>query len=413
MAATGSHTDVEVLSGGVAQARGIRAAGVSAGIKTKAGESDVGLLVSDSEETAAAAVFTTNWIKAAPVMLSRKQLEHGPVRAVVVNSGNANACTGSQGMADAEAMVNAAASVLGLAPANLLVASTGIIGCPLPMDKVLSGIQAAAGQLGSGAEASEKFANAIMTTDSVMKQIAVRTEIGGVPVTVGGATKGAGMIEPNMATMLCFLTTDAAISPGTLQSCLSEAVGCSFNQITVDGHRSTNDTTAILATGLAGNERIEGDGAGRDAFSAALRHCCQFLAKAIVKDGEGATKFVEVNVLRAATLDAAKSIASAIANSPLVKTAIFGQDPNWGRIVSAAGYAGPYIDQQKVQLKIGEVTVFENGLPVASDPDKLAAVMKGEEIVIALDLQQGEQSTSVWFCDLTHEYVSINAEYHT
>ncbi|MBM4048990.1 MAG: bifunctional glutamate N-acetyltransferase/amino-acid acetyltransferase ArgJ, partial [Planctomycetes bacterium] len=325
----------------------------------------------------------------------------------------ANACTGVRGLRDAQTMAQLAANGLGLKPGEVLVASTGIIGRPLPMDKVKAGVQGALARMGRSAHHASRITQAIMTTDTRPKTVAVRFRLGGCEVRLGGITKGAGMIAPGMATTLCFLTTDTAITAPMLQRALRVAIGQSFNAITVDGHMSTNDTAVILANGVAGNRLISAPGRDFQAFQAALSFVALRLAQAIVRDGEGATKFVEI-LVRGAKSDAeARRAARAIADSALVKTALNGGDPNWGRIVSAAGYAGIVMREERASLRLSGVLVYEKGLPIESAVKPAAAKMKAQDIRIVLDLGLGAGQATVWTCDLSHGYVTINAEYHT
>jgi len=400
------------VAGGVVAARGFRCAGASGGLKTRPGALDVGIIVSDTPAVAAA-MFTTNKFQAASVVLNREKIKERLTRGIVVNAGNANACTGRRGMADARRMTALAAKLAGVPAKTFLNASTGIIGRPLPMEKIEKGIRLAAASLGNTAKHGDDFSNAIMTTDTVKKTVAVEFMIGKTPVRIGGSCKGSGMIAPNMATMLCFLTTDAAISKPMLQKALQEAVGRTFNCITVDGDCSTNDTVAILANGAAGNVKITQLGAGWRAFRDALAHVAAELARKIVLDGEGATRFVEVRVVGAKTTSDAERVATKIANSPLVKCAINGGDPNWGRIVCAAGYAGAVVKPELTRLWINGVKLFAGGMPAKVTPSRLAACMKPKEIFIRLDLGIGKGEKRVWTCDFSREYVAINADYHT
>ena len=400
------------VEGGVTATDGFSAAGVSCGIKTSEGALDLGLLLSD-RPCVAAGVFTTIACPAAPVLWSRGLVEQGSGRAVVVNSGNANACTGEDGERDAAAMAIAAGQELGIEPDQVAVASTGVIGRPLPMDKVVVGVADAAEELSPAATAGDRFAEAILTTDTAPKTIAIRTVLDGKVVTVGGACKGAGMICPDMATMLAFLTTDAAISPRPLRRALRAAADASFNCITVDGDMSTNDTVLVLANGAAGNARITDGGEAYRHFVEALTFVCTHLAKMIVRDGEGATKFVEINVRNAASRDEARTAARAIANSPLVKCALHGEDPNWGRIICKAAGCGIRFKPGLAKLRIGGKLAFEGGTPADTPIAELEQAMQPAEIVIDLDLGLGKGAATVWTCDLSREYVAINADYHT
>ena len=404
--------NVEVIATGcIVAPKGFQAGTTYCGIKTIKDSLDLGIIFSEFSATGAA-LFTTNQIYAAPVKLSRKVAQKGYIRAFVINSGNANACTGEQGYKDAEEMARIAARCLKISEDEIIVASTGIIGRGLPMGKIAAGIKAAATSLGNTPTHGNNVARAIMTTDTKQKDIAVRLKINNKDVIVGGITKGAGMIAPNLATMLCFLTTDVSISTLLLNECLRNAVESSFNRITIDGHMSTNDTIAIIANGASG-VNITSKGPELQLFQEGLNYVTSYLAKAIVKDGEGATKFIQIDVVGARSRSDATKIARAIADSPLVKTAINGCDPNWGRIVSAAGYAGVELDESKTNLYINDILIFAKGMPTQCDLNKLGTSMKGSDITIRLELGLGNCSDTVWTCDLSHEYVTINAEYHT
>ncbi|SMC97481.1 bifunctional glutamate N-acetyltransferase/amino-acid acetyltransferase ArgJ [Sporomusa malonica] len=399
------------ISGGITAPQGFKAAGVHAGIK-KNGKEDIGLIYS-TVPAAAAAQFTTNQMAAAPVIVSRQVIENGKARAIIINSGCANACTGDQGMTDARVMAHETAKALNVDDCEVLVASTGVIGVNLPMDKVTAGItQAAAGLSENG---HEQALAAIMTTDTFSKSCAYEFTLGGKQAKIAGIAKGAGMIHPNMATMLCFITTDAAIAPSLLKQALSQAVELSFNMITVDGDTSTNDMVAVLANGQVGNELITStDSQTYREFYSVLKTVCTELAQLIVRDGEGATKFLEINVTRAVSFADAKCAAMAIAKSPLVKTAFFGQDPNWGRILCAVGYSGAKTQPDKTSLAIGDLTIVVNGQGAASfDTTKLKEVMAAKDIAITVDLGLGDASATVWTCDFSYEYVKINGEYTT
>ena len=398
-------------SGGIVVPKGFKADATYCGIKTIKDSFDLGIVFSEYK-SAGAALFTTNQICAAPVKLARKIIQKGYIRAFVVNSGNANACTGEQGYKDAEEMVRIAGKCLKISEDEILVASTGIIGRPLPMDKIAAGIKAAATSLGNTPTHGNNAARAIMTTDTKQKDIAVRLKINNKDVIVGGITKGAGMIAPNLATMLCFLTTDVSMSSPLLNECLRNAVESSFNRITIDGHMSTNDTIAIIANGASG-VNITSNSPEQKLFQEGLNYVTSYLAKAIVKDGEGATKFIQIDVVGARSCSDATKIARSIADSPLVKTAINGEDPNWGRIVSAAGYAGVELKESTTNLYINDILIFAMGMPTLCDLNQLSTSMKGSDITIRLELGLGNCSDTVWTCDLSHEYITINAEYHT
>jgi len=397
-------------SAGVVYPSGFRAAGVSCGIKAS-GALDLGIILSEVP-CSAAGLFTTNKVQAAPVQVSRERLKKGRAQAVVVNSGNANACTGERGITDALTMVNLAASLLKIPSELVCVASTGIIGHHLPMEKISKGIREAVGKLSRDRAAASNIARAIMTTDTRPKSSATAFNLGGKRVKIGAICKGAGMIAPRMATFLCFITSDVAITPAALRRALKDAVAETFNAMTVDGHTSTNDTVICLANGLAENPNIS-SGKNLNAFRDALTDVCRELAVSVVKDGEGATKLIKIIVTGAASDSDARKIAREIAESPLVKTAIFGGDPNWGRIISAAGYADAEFDQGSAVLLINGQTIFRRGAPVALKRSVLNKLLKGREVEIVLQCNIGKGKATFYTCDLTHDYITINAEYHT
>jgi glutamate N-acetyltransferase/amino-acid N-acetyltransferase len=404
MLATSSST----IPGGVTTPRGFRAAGISAGIKPT-GNADVALLVSDTPARAAA-VFTTNKVQAAAVLVSRDHLARsgGTARAIVVNSGCANACTGDVGMRDAREMAEATARVVGCAPEQVLVASTGVIGVALPMEKIRTGIPKAFHAL--GADQGSAASRAIMTTDPFPKEAAVQIAIAGKTIAIGGMAKGSGMIEPMLATMLAFVTTDADVPPALLSRALTDAVHESFNAITVDGDCSTNDCVMLLANGASG---AVVDEAGYAAFVDGLRAVCRELALGIVRGGEGATKLVTVRVTGAASAAEARKAAKTIANSLLVKTAIHGGDPNWGRLICAAGRAGVAFDASRAAVTMGSIVLFKDGQPHDDLAPKAADYLKGRDIEVGVDLGSGRASSTVWTCDLSADYVRINADYRT
>jgi glutamate N-acetyltransferase/amino-acid N-acetyltransferase len=406
------HNGIKRIRGGVIAAKGFRCAGVRCGIKTRAGTPDLGLILSE-QPAVAAAVFTTNRVQAAPVLFDREVLKHGPVRGVVVNAGNANACTGLKGLRDARRMSQLAAECAGAAPGRFLVASTGVIGVPLPLARVESGIRDAATRLGRTSAHADVIARAIMTTDLVPKAAAVEVRVGGKPVRIGGIAKGSGMLAPNMATLLCFITTDCAIRAALLRRALRETVGQTFNRITVDGDCSTNDTVAVLASAAAGNPPVDRTGPGFRAFRDGLLAVGVELSQALVRDGEGASRFVEISVTGARSESEATRVARSIATSPLVKCAINGGDPNWGRIICAAGYSGAAVEPERMRLWINEEMLFRYDVPAAVPREKLVACMKPKEIRVRLDLGRGRRRARVWTCDFSREYVSINADYHT
>lgn len=403
---------IVAVEGGITAPKGFSAAGVACGIKAN-GKLDLGLVASDNVASAAA-VFTTNKAVAAPVVVSREHLAEakGQARAVVVNSGCANACTGAEGLRVAQLMTAEVARALGCEPEEVLVASTGVIGVSLDPRKVTDGIISAADALGNHhAEA----ARAIMTTDPFPKEHAVKVDAdGGKSFIVGGMAKGSGMIEPNLATMLGFLTCDAQVEPAVLQRALVEACDTTFNAITVDGECSTNDSVFALANGASGV--VIGDRGGRDyeALVEGLRAVCLELALGIVRGGEGATKLVSIHVTGAKTYDEAKRAARAIANSLLVKTAIHGADPNWGRLVAVAGRAGVAFELSGARVMIGETVLFEHGRPFDERAPKAAEYLKGKDVRIEVNLGTGgPEDATIWTCDLSAEYVRINAEYRT
>jgi glutamate N-acetyltransferase/amino-acid N-acetyltransferase len=401
-------TITQTIPGGVTAALGFRAAGISAGIKAN-GKPDLALLISDAPAQAAA-VFTTNKATAAPVIVSREHLSRssGVTRAIVINSGCANACTGADGLAAAREMTEATAALAGCPVEQVLVASTGVIGVALPMDKIRMGLPVAFTSLGP--DQGPQAARAIMTTDPFPKEAAARFAVGGRDAAIGGMAKGSGMIEPMMATMLGFVTTDAAVPRPLLERALHDAVHDTFNAITVDGECSTNDCVMLLANGASG---LTVDESSYSAFATALTSVCRELALGIVRGGEGATKLVTVIVSGAASPDEARKAAKAIANSPLVKTAIHGGDPNWGRLIAVAGRAGVEFVLERAAVRIGSIVLFDNGRPHDERASDAAAYLEGTDLTVAVDLGAGAASSTVWTCDLSAEYVRINAEYRT
>jgi glutamate N-acetyltransferase/amino-acid N-acetyltransferase len=398
------------IEGGVTAPRGFRAAGTSAGIKANGGL-DLALIVSDTPAQAAA-VFTTNLAIAAPVVVSREHLARsgGSVRAVVVNSGCANACTGEEGLQVARDMAFETARLVDCPVEQVLVASTGVIGVALPIEKLRNGLPAAVDALGADTAHAALAARAIMTTDPFPKESAARIAIGGIDVTIGGMAKGSGMIEPMMATMLGFVTTDAAVPKPLLDRALREAVDDTFNAITVDGECSTNDCVMLLANGASG---AAVDESSYGVFVAGLTVVCHELALGIVRGGEGATKLVKVTVTGGATSGEARKAAKAIANSLLVKTAIHGGDPNWGRLIAVAGRAGVAFDLSRAAVLIGSTVLFRNGRPYDEAAPEAAAYLQGKDLAVSVDLGAGAESSTVWTCDLSAEYVRINADYRT
>jgi len=402
--------DIELteILGGITAPQGFRAAGVACGLK-KNGDRDLMLLVADRACSVAGA-FTRNVVKAAPVLHSSRIVKAGRAQAVVINAGIANAVTGEEGMRRCEQMAADVASATGLDKELVLVGSTGVIGWQLPMEKISAGIADAARAL--SADGGHYAARAIMTTDTRPKEVAVQFETSAGPVRIGGMAKGSGMIQPNMATMLSVLTTDAQIDPDTLQAALIGAVEHSFNRVTVDGDTSTNDTVVLLASGATG-VRLDQGTQDFARFAQALNQVTKLLAKAIARDGEGATKLVEVRVSGAPDDAAAARIAMTIANSPLVKTALFGNDPNMGRILAAAGRAGVNFDPRGASLDLAGIPVVRDGEMLEFDKAAASAAMKTDEVVIDLTLAEGEGRTVAWTCDFSYDYVRINADYTT
>ncbi len=398
------------IDGGITAVDGIRAAGLHAGIKA-AGAKDVALIVTDAPAIAAG-VFTKNSVTAAPVLVCRDHLSDGRAQAVIVNSGNANACTGEVGMANARRMADATAEQLGIDANLVLVSSTGVIGQQLPMDKIESGIQAAASALNTEGDADA--AEAIMTTDTHPKSVAVEIEIDGTSVRIGGIAKGSGMIAPNMATMLSYLTTDARIDAETLQAALNHVVDDTYNLLTIDTDRSTNDTVLIFATGHADNtEIVAADGKNYDAFCEGLQFVCTELVKMLARDGEGATKLVEVIVKHAKNRDDAEKAARAVAESPLVKTAIFANDANWGRIMMAIGKSGAEFDPYQVDVWLADYRLVKNGMDAGYDEDKATTLFSQDPVRITIDLRAGDREITMWTCDYSYDYIRINADYRT
>ncbi len=402
-------SDFTVIDGGVTAAKGYRAASVCAGIKADA--LDLALLVCDTPATVAG-MFTTNAVQAAPVKLCKRVLASGSASAVVVNSGCANACTGAAGMAAAEETAGATAEALGIQADGVFVCSTGTIGKPLPIDKIKAGLPLAVDALST--DGGGGAAKAIMTTDTVAKEYAVSLEVGGQTVHVGGMAKGAGMIEPNMATMLAFMTTDAAVSQTALQSCLADAVSKSFNRVTVDGDQSTNDTVLMFANGYAGAAVLDESHPDWQAFEAAVEAVALALARKMVEDGEGATKFITVTVKGAVTSADACVAAKAVANSLLCKTAWFGGDPNWGRVIAAVGYSGAQVDADLVDIAFDDVAAVVGGqMAEGVELAELEAVYARKAFEIAVNLNLGSEADTVYTCDCSYDYVKINAEYMT
>ena len=402
--------EMEWLEGGITAVPGILASGIHGGIKTN-GKRDLALIYS-SVPARAAAVFTTNQVKGAPVLVSMEHAKGGTIQAIVASSGCSNTCTGEQGIRDAREMTKIVADHLGLPPHHVLVASTGVIGQPLPMDRVRAALPKLVKALSP--QGGRSAAEGILTTDTVPKETALHIEVGGRPATIGGIAKGAGMIAPHMATMFCFLATDVAISREALQAVLKRAVDRSFNRITVDGDQSTSDTVAILANGLAENTLLEKGSRGFRSFAQGVEAVAVRLARMLVKDGEGATKVVEVRVRGAKSRREAVSAARTVANSLLVKTALNGQDPNWGRIMAALGRSAATVAPDKIGIWIGEEALVAGGqLKPGARLDRIREIMTQPEYAIQIDLGLGAGQDHVWTCDLSEEYVKINAKYTT
>ena len=404
------------ITGGVCAAQGFRAGGIHVGVKTHAAwKKDVALIVSD-EDCACAAVYTKNAVKAAHIHVDKRHLADGKARAAVINSGNANACA-PMGEENAERVCAAAGKALGCRPEDVVVAATGIIGQTLNVAVIEQGMPELCAAAAHTAAGSDAAAHAIMTTDTVKKELAVETVIGGKTVRMGGIAKGSGMIHPNMGTMLCGITTDCAIDGALLQDMLRQVVTKTFNRITVDGDTSTNDTCVVLANGLAGNPAITGPGEDYDIFFAALRHVCEYEAKMIASDGEGAGRLITCTVMGAETEEQAEQMAKAVVRSPLVKCAVFGTDANWGRVLCAIGYSGAQFDPKDVEVKFlsraGELLVCAGGQGVAFDEALAKRVLSEDEVVIQVTLTSGSATCSCWGCDLTYDYVKINGDYRS
>ncbi|MCD7754420.1 MAG: bifunctional glutamate N-acetyltransferase/amino-acid acetyltransferase ArgJ [Clostridiales bacterium] len=409
------------ISGGIVAARGFRAAGIRVGVKASAlpmdgeGKKDLMLLVSDRPCTAAG-MFTTNRVKAAPVLLTKANIADGVCQAVIGNSGNANACAPNSEQ-HAQEMCQAAATALGLAPSDVAVASTGVIGQELNIRAITEGVPALAEKLSDDPSASEDAAHAIMTTDTVKKEIAVETEIGGVTVRVGGIAKGSGMIHPNMGTMLSFVTTDCAITPKLLTELVHEVVPRTFNRVTVDGDTSTNDTFLVLANGSAGNPLIDWQGPEYQALKEALMAVCTHLARSMAADGEGASRLLTCTVHGAEDEAKAERLSRAVVGSSLVKAAMFGADANFGRVLCAMGYSGAQFDPETVDIFFrsqgGEVQVCRDGMGLSFDEDVAKVVLSQDEVVIDVALREGTAEATCWGCDLTYDYVKINGDYRS
>ena len=407
---------MKFIEGGVCAAQGFKAAGIHVGVKTpNTNKKDVALIVSDVD-CSASAVFTRNVVKAAPIHVDKKHLENGKARAIVANSGNANACA-PNGEENAIKMCQAAARAIGCDPTDGLVSSTGVIGQTINVKVIEDGLPELYAALDTTAEASDAAAHAIMTTDTVKKEIAVETEVGGKTVRMGGIAKGSGMIHPNMGTMLCFLTTDCAISPEMIKTALLETVNVSFNRISVDGDTSTNDSCIVLANGLAGNAEITEKGEDYNAFLEALQALCMELAKSMASDGEGAKHLITCTVTGAADEQTAETIAKSVIGSTLTKAAIFGADANWGRVLCAMGYSGAEFDPDKVDVHFtsaaGDIAVCEKGRGLNFDEDLAKKILTEHDIEINITMGEGAAKCTCWGCDITYDYIKINGDYRT
>jgi glutamate N-acetyltransferase/amino-acid N-acetyltransferase len=414
-----NKTNIEEISGGITAVQGFKASGIHIGVKSHdPNKKDVGIItteVADGYSCKAAGCYTQNKYAAAPVVWCKKITEKGQAQAIIVNSGNANACTGHKGLEDAKKMAELTADALQLKTEQVLVCSTGVIGVTLPMDKMAAGIKLAAEKLSpTGGHAA---AEAIMTTDTFAKEIAIKVQMGDYSIQIGGMAKGSGMIHPNMATMLGFISTDINISSEALQEALSLAVTKSFNMVTVDGDTSTNDTVLVLANGLAGNPQLQTDSGLFPDFCQALQYVCLYLAKMLAKDGEGATKLLQVTVKNACSWQEAAKAAKAVVSSSLVKAAFFGEDANWGRIICALGYSGAQFDPDLVDIVLksaaGQEPVMAKGCGLDFSEEKAAAVLAEDEIEILIDLHDGTAEATAWGCDLSYKYVEINGCYRT
>jgi len=396
-----------IPEGAITSPKGFQAGATCAGIKKEAKHGlDLGILFSEAP-CVATALFTTNRVKAAPIVLCQERLQGGRAVAVVVNSGCANAFTGEQGLRDAVEMAGLAAERIGVSPEDVLVASTGVIGQELPMKLIRAGL----GQIVLSTEGGHSLVKAMMTTDTVPKEVAAR--VGDSEFIIGGIAKGSGMIHPELATMLCFLTTDTAVDLDFLKLALRKAVDISFNMVSIDGDTSTNDMVLVMANGLARNKPISQDSRQASVFQQALDQVCIYLAKSIARDGEGASKLIEVTVSGAPSVAEARSAARTIVSSSLVKTAVYGNDPNWGRIIAAVGRSGVEVVESKVDLYIGDICVVNGGRPLPFDKKSVVEVLRGSEVSIDLNLNLGVASAIAWGCDLSEEYVTINSQYTT
>ena len=404
---------MKTISGGVCAAKGFRAAGIHCGLRKNKTAKDLALIVSDVR-AAAASVYTTNLVKGAPIIVTKENIADGMAQAILCNSGNANTCN-ADGMDIAYKMCESCAKELGIPATDIVIASTGVIGQPLPIAPIIAGMPALVAALGN--DKSLEAAQAIMTTDLAVKEIAVSFEIGGNECRIGGIAKGSGMIHPNMATMLVFVTTDAAISPAMLQKALSRDILDTFNMVSVDGDTSTNDMVSVLANGMAGNSEITAEGAEYDAFCLALREVTSYLCRCIAKDGEGATKLITCAVSGASSDTIARTVAKSVICSSLFKAAMFGADANWGRVLCAIGYAGVDVNIDAVDVSFasaaGRVDVCQNGRGIPFSEEIAKTVLLEKEIDVLVCLNSGSSSATAWGCDLTYDYVKINGDYRS
>ena len=404
---------MKMIEGGVTAAQGFVAGGIHCGVRKNKSKPDLAMIYSEAP-CAAAAVYTQNLVKGAPILVTQKNIADGAAKAVICNSGNANTCN-ADGEEKAQAMCDLTAQALGIAPQDVVVASTGVIGQVLPIEPIAAGVPELVKAL--SADGSHAAATAIMTTDTIAKEAAAEVEIGGKTVKVGGISKGSGMIHPNMATMLCFVTTDCAISPAMLDKAIHQVTEKTFNMISVDGDTSTNDTFAILANGAAGNPEITAPGPDYDAFAEALEAVCRQLSKLMAGDGEGATKLLVCRVDGAMDLSMARTVSKSVICSTLFKAAMFGADANWGRVLCAIGYSGAAVDVNKIDVSFrsakGQVDVCQNGAGIPFSEEEASQVLSEHEIEILVHLHLGEASAEAYGCDLTYDYVKINGDYRT
>lgn len=406
---------MKYIEGGVCAAQGFKASGLHCGIRKNKTKRDVALIVSEKLGSAAA-VYTTNIVKGAPILVDKQNLADGKAQVIICNSGNANTCN-ADGVQKAMEMCKIAGKQCGVAPENVIVASTGVIGMPLDITPIQNSIEALYNELGNSLESSKNAAEAIMTTDTAVKEVAVEFEIDGVTCKMGGIAKGSGMIHPNLATMLIFITCDADISSEMIEKALQADVQKTFNMISVDGDTSTNDTVAIIANGMAGNNTIVSEGKAFDTFCEALYMLTSKLCKMLAADGEGATKLLECVVTGGKTIEAARTVAKSVICSSLLKAAMFGADANWGRVLCAIGYSGADVDIDKIDVafksKKGVLEVCKNGAGIPFSEEKAKEVLKENEISILIDLNDGNNDATAWGCDLTYDYVKINGDYRT